>query len=56
MKKAPKKKTLSASQDSSEEDDVMPVPLVDTYDGDYDSIDEDIVEGDFVVVNVRGKS
>ena len=56
LKKAPKKKTLSAPQDSSEEDDAMPVPLVDSSDGDYDLSNEDIVEGDFVVVNVRGKS
>ena len=56
MKKAPQKKTLSAPQDSSEEYDAMPVPLVDSSDGDYDLSNEDNAEGDFVVVNVRGKS
>lgn len=56
IKKVPKKIAVSAPQESSEEDDAMPVPLADSSDDDCGLSDDDIMEGDFVVVNVKGKA
>ena len=57
MKKRFKITTKPTSQNSSDEkDNALPILLADTSDSECGLIDEEIVEGDFVIVNIKGKS
>lgn len=56
LKKIPNKKARHPPQESSDEDcNTMPIPFADSS-SDCDLSDAEIVEGDFVVVNITGKS